>query len=493
MIANPGEDVNVSHRLLAAPHSEVALERRRAFDPFVLPTLMRAVDLALLILSGSLAMRLVGVAGPEAFARDVFAVTLVAVVYLERAGAAGLYETAALMRPVSRLDGILLALATAVAAVAAVVYGFGVADRSQPFVALWFFGVAFVALAASRLAAFKLLDRLSRRGVIGRNLVVLGSDEQARRFLRRLAQTNPYFVKVVGVFDDRAERAPDRVEGYPVLGGLDDLLRHARDRRIDDVVVALPWNADHRVVDIVERLKELPLHVYLSSDLVGFELTFRAALGHTAELPMFEVAEKPISGWRAVLKTVEDYVLATAALVLIAPLLLVIAVAIKIDTPGPVFFMQQRLGFNNKPFAIFKFRSMHHQAAPEGTVRQAKRGDPRVTRVGRFIRATSLDELPQLLNVLNGTMSLVGPRPHALSHNEEYGRQIRGYFARHKVKPGITGWAQVNGLRGETEALELMEARVRHDVYYADNWSLFLDIRILVMTVLTVFFHKTAY
>jgi Undecaprenyl-phosphate glucose phosphotransferase len=255
----------------------------------------------------------------------------------------------------------------------------------------------------------------------------------------------------------------------------------------------MPWHADQRVLDTVERLKELPVHVYLSTDLVGYELSFTPALGHSDALALFEVAQRPISGWSAALKTVEDYVLASAALILISPLLAIIAVAIKIDSPGPVFFMQQRLGFNNRPFAIYKFRSMYHRLSPEAVVKQAQKGDPRVTRVGRFIRATSLDELPQLLNVLNGTMSLVGPRPHALSHNEEYGRQIRGYFARHRVKPGITGWAQVNGLRGETEALELMEARVRHDIYYADNWSLFLDIRILVMTVLVVFFQKTAY
>jgi putative colanic acid biosynthesis UDP-glucose lipid carrier transferase len=170
-----------------------------------------------------------------------------------------------------------------------------------------------------------------------------------------------------------------------------------------------------------------------------------------------------------------------------------VAIAIKLDTPGPVFFKQRRLGFNNREFEIYKFRSMRHRAQPEARTPQASRNDPRITRVGRIIRKTSIDELPQLFNVLNGTMSLVGPRPHALDHNEEYSRQIRGYFARHKVKPGITGWAQVNGLRGETETLDKMEARIRHDVYYAENWSLFFDIRILIQTVLVVLFQRSAY
>jgi Undecaprenyl-phosphate glucose phosphotransferase len=278
-----------------------------------------------------------------------------------------------------------------------------------------------------------------------------------------------------------------------MLGGLDDLIAHARAHKIDDVVVALPWQSSQHVADTVERLKELPLNVYLGTDLVGYDLAFRPALGHYSELPMFEVVRRPISGWSAALKTAEDYVISATALILIFPLLLVIAAAIRSETPGPVFFMQDRLGFNNKPFRIYKFRTMHHQKVPERLVRQAQRDDPRITRVGRFLRATSLDELPQLLNVQNGTMSLVGPRPHAISHNEEYGERIRNYFARHRVKPGITGWAQVNGLRGETETLDKMEERIRHDIYYAENWSLLFDLRILVMTAFVAPFQKTAY
>jgi exopolysaccharide biosynthesis polyprenyl glycosylphosphotransferase len=210
-------------------------------------------------------------------------------------------------------------------------------------------------------------------------------------------------------------------------------------------------------------------------------------------MPLFEVVQRPISGWGTILKAVEDYVLGTLLVVALSPLLLAIAVAIKLDSPGPVFFTQPRLGFNNRTFRIFKFRSMYHRKVPERRVQQASRGDPRVTRVGRFIRRTSLDELPQLFNVLNGTMSLVGPRPHAISHNEDYGARIRGYFARHKVKPGITGWAQINNLRGETETLCKMEARVRHDIYYAENWSLLFDLRILIVTVFVVLFQKSAY
>jgi Undecaprenyl-phosphate glucose phosphotransferase len=235
------------------------------------------------------------------------------------------------------------------------------------------------------------------------------------------------------------------------------------------------------------------VNVYLTTDLIGFELAFRPVMGTFSELPMFEVVPKPLSGWSSVLKALEDYLVAGILVVMLLPLFAIIALLIKLESAGPVFFVQKRLGFNNEEFSIYKFRSMRHNQTDETVVRQARRGDPRVTRVGRIIRATSLDELPQLFNVLNGTMSLVGPRPHAVSHNEEYGRQIRGYFARHKVKPGITGWAQVNGLRGETDTIEKMEARIRHDIYYADNWSLLFDLRILVMTAALVLFQKSAY
>ena len=207
---------------------------------------------------------------------------------------------------------------------------------------------------------------------------------------------------------------------------------------------------------------------------------------------MFEVVQRPISGWSQLLKIIEDYSIATVALILLSPLMLLVAAAIKLDSKGPVFFKQKRLGFNNQEFAIYKFRSMYVHEPPAGRTEQAKEGDPRITRVGAFIRRTSIDELPQIFNVLNGTMSLVGPRPHALDHNEEFGRFVRGYFARHKVKPGITGWAQANGFRGETDTIDKIEGRVERDIYYAENWSLLFDIRIILMTALVVIFQKTA-
>ena len=423
-----------------------------------------------------------------------FAVVFSAFMFLIAAGKTSLYAPETLMRYGGRFDDLLLAGLVALLLFLSVVIALGTLREYEP---LWipaFAAGAFVVQAGIRLAGAWILRRMAARGLLGRTMAVLGAGEQADRFLTRLDRTKPFFTRVVGVFDpDPASAGPRLFHGRPVYKGLDALLAAARAQKIDDIVVTMPWNADREVSDIVARLKELPVNVYLSTDLIGFELAFRPVTGDYGDLPVFEVVQRPISGWSSLLKKIEDYVLAATALLLIAPLLILIAAAIKLDSPGPVFYKQRRLGFNNQEFEIFKFRSMYHREIPENVVRQASKDDPRITRVGRVIRRTSLDELPQLFNVLNGTMSLVGPRPHAISHNAEYGRQIRGYFARHKVKPGITGWAQVNGLRGETETLDKMEARIRHDIYYADNWSIFFDLRILIQTVFVFLFQRSAY
>jgi putative colanic acid biosynthesis UDP-glucose lipid carrier transferase len=211
-----------------------------------------------------------------------------------------------------------------------------------------------------------------------------------------------------------------------------------------------------------------------------------------AALPTLDLYERPMSGWNQVLKRIEDLVLAPILLLLTLPMSLAIAVLIRLDSPGPILFRQRRFGFNNNEFTVYKFRTMRH--APEDAhVPQARRTDERVTRIGAFLRRTSLDELPQLLNVLRGEMSLVGPRPHAVAHNRHFAEIIDDYLGRHRVKPGITGWAQVNGLRGETRTEEQMRLRVQHDLHYIDNWSLWLDLKILLLTIFVGFVHENAY
>jgi Undecaprenyl-phosphate glucose phosphotransferase len=354
------------------------------------------------------------------------------------------------------------------------------------------FGVtAFASTLVVRLALASVVLQLSRQGIFTRNVVIAGSAEHITRFLQRLQTKRPDFVSIIGVF---AEGPPiTNIGGVPVLGTLVDVEPLVRRTRIDDVVLALPWSDERRILAMLDRLRELPVNVYLGSDLVGFSLDFRDPPGHFRGLPVFPVIGHPLSDWAFAIKKVEDYSLGFLALVMALPFMGLIAAAIKLSSPGPILFKQKRLGFNNEVFEIYKFRSMRDAPASDGRTRQATKGDPRVTAVGRLLRRTSLDELPQLFNVLGGKMSLVGPRPHAVDHNEEYSPKVRGYFARHRVKPGMTGWAQVNGLRGATDSPEKMEARVRYDVFYTENWSFFFDLRILAKTLVVLFTGRNAY
>ena len=472
--------------------------RTQAAHPYtystsVLPGFAAFLDVIAILLSAVVCYILI-----LKFNRFVFEYYVVATIFIMFStvllfSRANLYEINAIMRPISRSDYIIVSIITAFLFFLTIIFSLKVTDLYSRLWIYCFAGASFLSIMFARIAFYRVLRLMSRRRVVGRTLVVLGTGEQGQRFLSRIHEVQPYFTTVRGIYAQEPAGAPAKIAGYPMLGGIEELVQAARRAEVDDVVVAMPWNADKELTETIERLKELPINVYISSDLVGFQLAFRPALGSFHELPMFEVVQRPISGWSYLLKTIEDYVLATIALILLSPLLILVAIAIKIDSPGPVFFMQPRLGFNNRPFNIYKFRSMYHREIPEHRVQQATKEDPRITRVGRIIRRTSIDELPQLFNVLNGTMSLVGPRPHALSHNEEFSHQVRGYFARHKVKPGITGWAQVNGLRGETDTPEKIQARVEHDVYYAENWSLAFDLRILIMTVLVVLFQRNAY
>lgn len=458
------------------------------FSPFVLREIALTLDLVLLAIAGCFSVVLTHGPSGGVGRVDVFALMFIATTYLILGLHGRIFDVRSVLRPYMTADVVLIALVTAFAFLLSVLLCL---ERFQDIGATRLAHallLSFVAIFSGRIALSKVVERLARRGVVGRRAAVFGVGEQRDRLLRHIEETKPLFVSVIGVFAPSCEHDATAVDG-----DIEALMRRVRCGDVDDVVVAMPWNASGEIVETVRRLRELPVNVHLASDLAGFDLLVRPMLGFDADMPLFEVQKRPISGWSHAIKTLSDYVMATTILLLISPLMLAIAALIKLDSRGPVFFMQERLGFNNQVFLIFKFRSMRHNCDLGPVVKQATKRDPRVTRIGRIIRATSLDELPQLLNVLNGTMSLVGPRPHALSHNEEYGQLIRGYFARHRVKPGITGWAQVNGLRGETETVEKMEDRIRYDIYYADNWSFFFDMRILVLTAVVVLFQRSAY
>ena len=337
---------------------------------------------------------------------------------------------------------------------------------------------------------------LKRQGVFDQRAAIFGAGEQGARLAQYILGHDKLTLALTGFYDDRSSDRLDTTKlPVPLKGRLQDLVAAIRRGEIDQVIVALPWSADSRLKIVVEQLAMTPVRIRLAPDMVSFMFAQRPVV-LLGEVPVMTLFERPISGTDQAVKWLEDRILAALALLILAPLLAVIAIAIKLDSKGPIFFKQPREGFNNQPFLVWKFRSMFTDLNQTDNIVQASRHDPRVTRVGAFLRRTSLDELPQLINVLTGSMSLVGPRPHAPSTRAGgrlFSDVVSSYAARHKVKPGITGWAQVNGWRGETDTEQKLVKRLEHDLYYIENWSPWFDLYILAKTAATVLSHKSAY
>lgn len=365
---------------------------------------------------------------------------------------------------------------------------------SRVWLVSWYAGTA-LGLVVSRCIVSDLLTRWGESGLFFRSTVVVGADALGRRFVESSIADPTLGLRVIGLFDDRTSRVPRHVRGVPVLGQVSDLPEFTRRCKVDLVVIAMPLSADRRIKEIVSQLRALAVDVSVLGDAIGFALP-QTSVSYPAGVPAFDVMKRPIAGWHSVAKRGLDIVLSLVALILLAPLFAAIAIAIKLDSPGDVFFRQKRLGFKNETFHIYKFRTMRSDQADADAQTLVTRGDSRVTRVGKILRSSSLDELPQLWNVLKGDMSLVGPRPHALkakAANQLYDEAVAEYAVRHRVKPGITGWAQVNGWRGETDTVEKIKNRVEHDLYYIDNWSFTFDLRILLMTTVCGFFGRNAF
>ncbi len=350
---------------------------------------------------------------------------------------------------------------------------------------LWTAPVSLVAVhLAFRFAAPFVLKR-SQRCVIG------GMNEQGLSLARRI-EGNPYSdLSLLGFFDDRdATRHPAGLK-YSLLGRFDDLAAYVLANHIHVIYLSVPMATQERTLKLLDSLRDTTTSIYFVPDQFVTEL-IQSRFTKVVDIPVVAVCETPFVGVNGLLKRASDIAIAGTALVLLSPVILLLALLVRLTSPGPVIFKQRRYGLDGEEIIVYKFRSM--TAGDDGaTVRQAERNDVRITPIGAILRKTSLDELPQLLNVLQGRMSLVGPRPHAVAHNELYRKLIKGYMLRHKVRPGITGWAQVNGLRGETETVEKMEARIRYDLDYLRNWSLRLDLHILLKTVMVVVNDRHAY
>ncbi len=352
----------------------------------------------------------------------------------------------------------------------------------------WFISGS-VLLVSYRLALRALVMVWTRQGRLKRRTVIVGGGKDAEALIEQVRQGGDNDIRLFGLFDDRVDnRSPEMVAGCPKLGTVADLVEFARRTTVDLVIVSMPLSAEKRVLEMLTQLWVLPVDIRLSAHMSKLKFTDRA-YSYVGDLAVFDMADRPITDWNLIFKWVFDKIVALTALVLLSPVMLITAIAIKLESRGPVFFMQNRHGFNNELIKIYKFRSMRTDMADAGAAKLVTKDDPRVTKVGKFIRKTSIDELPQLLNVLKGQLSVVGPRPHALqakADNKLYYEAVEGYFARHRVKPGITGWAQVNGWRGETDTVDKIMQRVNHDLYYIEHWSLLLDLYILVLTPISL-------
>ncbi len=367
---------------------------------------------------------------------------------------------------------------------------------SRVWMVSWFL-LGAMALTAERLVLASIIGNLTRAGRFDRRTAVVGAGEAAVEMIKALDAQGDTGVRIVGVFDDRGdERSPDLIAGYPKLGTVDDLVDYARRTHLDLVIFTVPIAAEGRILQMLSKLWVLPIDIRLAAHASKLRLRPRA-YSYIGNVPVLDVFDRPIADWDLVQKWLFDKIVGGLLLIGLAPVMLAVALAVKLDSRGPVLFRQKRYGFNNELIEVFKFRSMYVDQGDHTASKLVTRNDPRVTRVGRFIRKTSLDELPQLLNVvLKGNLSLVGPRPHALqakAANELYDQVVDGYFARHKVKPGITGWAQINGWRGETDTQEKIQRRVEHDLYYIENWSVLFDLQILAMTPLALMQTENAY
>ena len=470
--------------------------RRDTMSPIMVSGVLRMVEFALLFLSGlGLYLYLVGFFNYLAwqYPLTIAAASFLAVVLLDVADS---YQISALMRPIVNFGRVLLGWAGTFALMALTAFIMKISeDYSRLLFGTWF-AVGFALIFGLRLVMSKLIRRWARDGRMERRAVIVGGGKSAEVLIRSVEKQPYNDIRICGIFDDRGDkRSPPIVAGYPKLGTISELIEFARIARIDMLIVSLPLTAESRVLQLLKKLWVLPVDIRLSAHSNALQFRPRA-YSYIGSVPMLDIFDKPINDWDSVAKRAFDILLSIIGVIVFSPVMLVTAIAIKLDSKGPVLFKQKRHGFNNEIIEVYKFRSMYTDRSDPTAKQTVTKNDPRVTRVGRFIRKTSIDELPQFFNSLFGSLSLVGPRPHAIaaqSHNLLYNEVVDGYFARHKVKPGVTGWAQINGWRGEMDTNDKIRMRTEYDLYYIENWSLLFDLRILFLTPMRLLNTENAY
>jgi Undecaprenyl-phosphate glucose phosphotransferase len=463
---------------------------RRAYSPIVIAGAVRLIDFALLGIVG-VAIYLAYVAPLNGFywqyVGAILGMSAMAVVCFQ---ASDIYEVQVFRGQLRQMTRMISAWAFVfLLFIGASFFAKLGGEVSRVWLSSFFF-VGLAALVAERLLLRAIVRSWAREGRLDRRTIIVGSDENGEKLVEALNVQADSDIEILGVFDDRNDsRALDTCAGAAKLGKVDDIVEFARRTRVDLVLFALPISAEARILEMLKKLWVLPVDLRLSAHTN--RLRFRPrAYSYLGKVPTLDVFEAPITDWDLVMKWLFDHVVGALVLLLAAPVMALVALAVKLDSPGPVLFRQKRFGFNNERIDVFKFRSLYHDQADPLASKVVTKNDSRVTRVGRFIRRTSLDELPQLFNVVfKSNLSLVGPRPHAVQgklQSQLFDEAVDGYFARHRVKPGITGWAQINGWRGEIDNEEKIQKRVEFDLYYIENWSVLFDLYILLKTPLAL-------
>ena len=457
--------------------------------------LTRCTDLALLALSGVAATQICNALDIASTAGETIlatvAASLAALFVLNQMDA---YAPSRLRNPTHRVKTICIALAVGYATAIVCFTLMPIAGESLRWWPLMWLGTAGVTLCFAALLTAQAARALSNAEKLATRVAVVGVSDYSLAMIDSISADPDRAATFVGLYHDGSDQFAPGGE-LPVLGSIGDLVLHSRRDRIDAIVLALPLSDEQRLKRSRAALRSVTADIYLAGELLEYACK-TSKLDRVGPVAVIKIGSRPLTEWESLEKSAFDWCVSAILLVAALPFLCLIALAIRLDSPGPVLFRQPRLGFNNNMFNVFKFRTMYHHMTDMTADRQTTRDDARVTRVGRILRKTSLDEIPQLLNVLRGEMSLVGPRPHApttKAGHQLFHVAVADYALRHRVKPGITGWAQVNGWRGETRTLEQIEQRVAHDLYYIDNWSFLLDIKIMILTALRELNSKAAY
>ncbi len=467
-----------------------------AISPVLITGVVRIVEFLMLIGIG------LGIYGWYVYPLDgfklfypmtIFSGGILAIVFLEAVDA---YQISSMRNLITQIGRVFAAWTMVFAFFAVAAFFARIStDYSRIWFGSWYFsGLLFFIISRSIVAA--MVRKWSQDGRLERRAVIVGGGKNAEDLILSLEHQGDNDIRICGIFDDRKDdRSPPMVAGYPKLGTIAELVEFGRRARIDMLIVSLPISAENRVLAMLKKVWVLPVDIRLSAHTN--KLRFRPrSYSYEGAVPFLDVFDKPIADWDSVMKRAFDIVFSSVALVLLSPVMLAAAIAIRMESKGPIIFRQKRFGFNNEVIEVMKFRSMFHDMADADAKVAVTRNDPRVTRVGRFIRKTSIDELPQLINVIRGTLSLVGPRPHAVNAHTKnllWDEVVDGYFGRHKVKPGVTGWAQIKGWRGEVDNDEKIRRRVEHDLYYIENWSILLDLYIVMVTPFKLINSDNAY